>query len=506
MVILINLINVIFAISKDAVMAAYLGTSKASDIFFLSFFIPDMLGNNLVAVSLGVAAVPLFAKCFQLCGIGELFKVYKKVLWRALLISAGLALIMILGASTTLQWLGKGFETESLHLAVELLYIMIPTVMLYPLITVSMSLLQVMGHYWESVVAAVLPNGVLLIVVSLLGLKKMPPAEGIVFLAVGVVLAISLEMLYLGFYVPHVLRGTQAGEQGRDSLGNNLVFDFDQEKESLFRKFTAYGVLLLLSQMILYYERYLGSTLNPGSISAISYAYRLSQFPVLVFSYSVALIAFPEMSKVISVNKSKGSSEIYQNAFRNILRMSIPVAIGMSILREPLVTILFNRYAFDQLSVQISGSILCGYVFAVIGQGIILLNIRVLVALGNMKIPILTMFSTAIVNMMVDRFLVNWLGISGIGWGALIGASAGALMLTGIVMKRLEMKVVDELTFMVKMVYGNSLTLLTAVISSWLWSGFIIRQVEGIQFIYGLLSGVLICSVAYLSLKRLKAL
>ncbi|HET6872195.1 MAG TPA: hypothetical protein VFH42_04320, partial [Sporolactobacillaceae bacterium] len=60
--ILMNLMLAISAFFKDVAFAHYFGTSSTADAYTLGFFIPDMIGNNLIAAALGVACIPIFSR------------------------------------------------------------------------------------------------------------------------------------------------------------------------------------------------------------------------------------------------------------------------------------------------------------------------------------------------------------------------------------------------------------------------------------------------------------
>ncbi|HEY8804693.1 MAG TPA: hypothetical protein VIM42_06215, partial [Clostridium sp.] len=63
-IVAINIILAVLALLKDMFMASYFGTTVNADAFTLSFFITDMLGNNLIANAVAVSCIPLFTKIY----------------------------------------------------------------------------------------------------------------------------------------------------------------------------------------------------------------------------------------------------------------------------------------------------------------------------------------------------------------------------------------------------------------------------------------------------------
>ena len=56
----VNLVLAGVALIKDMVLASFMGTTSSADAFMLAFYIPDIIGNTLLAASVGIACIPVF--------------------------------------------------------------------------------------------------------------------------------------------------------------------------------------------------------------------------------------------------------------------------------------------------------------------------------------------------------------------------------------------------------------------------------------------------------------
>jgi len=491
---LINIINVFLALLKDILMASYFGTSKAGDAFFLGFLLPDVLWNNIFSVSVAVASIPVFVDLLAK-GQEREWRQLKRDLY-LLLITFSVMLMMFLfwliGAVTGNQGGGEG--EELLTMALSLLKILLPLLLLYPVIVMSSAELQAKGRYGLSVVGALLLNGLWIIGLLFLSSHKTDPSGDAYQLGAVIVGATFLELIFLR---------TLVGRQERLSV----ALDHQAVKDGLLRiwsGFWPYFLMLTLLQLIQFYERYLGSVLPTGSISAISYAARLSQLPTFLFSYSVAVVVLPELSRQLSMGQLEDSGRTYFKAVKGLFAASVPVAIGLIVLREPIIRILLERNAFDGRSVDMTSTVLWGYGFAVIFQVVTLLNIRIAVAVRKLKAPLLILIGAVLINILADWYLTRTLGIAGIGMGAAIGAICGGLpllmYLTGIFGGSLK----RGWEFSWKVLAANIPVLIIALLALWIWENAASTGSELLQLGYGILVGFSVLGAAWFSVTEMK--
>ncbi len=509
LVIAINLLNVVVAMSKDIAMASYLGTTSIADNFFIAFFIPDMLGNNLFAITCGVAAVPILAEIYIKKGEASFRQSLTDIAIFSIIGSVLVLSFTLLFSRNIIMLIGAGFGKSGLEACVNLLNIMAPTIVLFPMITLGVSVLQVRKKFGYSTFVTVIMNMILLLAIIMLSFSGTKSDSGVYLIAVAVTLSIILGILFLVF---GILKTNQAKEINNHveiyetkALGK-ISMSSQERRENLLKfwsGFWPYFLMLIVIQSVMYYERYLGSIIGNGSVSAINYAYRLTQFPILVFSVSIALVALPEISKAVSHNKVKEIGVIYTIALKNIVLITIPIAIGMVLLRVPIIMILFKHNTFDTNSVELTARVLLGYGIAIIGQGIVVLNIRVLVATGKRILPLTILLLAAIINMLLDNLFVSIYGILGIGIGAAIGSVLMSMPICLVLFSRYVVSYKKGIEYLLRIIIANIPSLIIAFIMSLLWEK-VSNEGYLVQLIYGAVSGLLICIASYFGIKTLK--
>ena len=93
----------------------------------------------------------------------------------------------------------------------------------------------------------------------------------------------------------------------------------------------------------------LASGLAAGSLSALNYAWLLMLLPQGVFAQAVATAAFPTFSTQAARGQRDAMRSTLTATLRAVLYLSIPAAVGLIVLRVPLVQLLFERGAFTPL-------------------------------------------------------------------------------------------------------------------------------------------------------------
>ncbi len=90
----------------------------------------------------------------------------------------------------------------------------------------------------------------------------------------------------------------------------------------------------------------IASRLSVGSVSALDWGWRLMQIPQTLIGTAMGIVIFPTLAALSEVNDLYGKREAMSGALRFILISSIPAAVGLIVLGQPLISLL-ERGAFD---------------------------------------------------------------------------------------------------------------------------------------------------------------
>ncbi|KAL2523294.1 putative lipid II flippase MurJ [Forsythia ovata] len=151
----------------------------------------------------------------------------------------------------------------------------------------------------------------------------------------------------------------------------------------------------------------------PGAAAGLSYAYLMVMAPVGALSSIVVLPLLPSISKLV---KTASWESLVENLIRSVLLCMVvllPILSIMWILAEPIIHMLFERYAFDSSARALVSSLFVAYSFSAPFFIIRDLLVAVFYALGDGKGPFLVSVGAVALNA-----ILNWLSVSRYHLGA----------------------------------------------------------------------------------------
>ncbi|UOF89037.1 oligosaccharide flippase family protein [Fodinisporobacter ferrooxydans] len=433
---LINALLAIVAFLKDMVFAAYYGTSSTADLFTIAFFLPDTIGNNVVGSALVVACVPIFS---TLAASGHSFRLenlIRKILLQSVVVSATISFIIILFRHRIYHWLGSEIPASSAAMLQSFVLLLLPTLTIFSLVAIFTAILQAKEEFYAPACAPVLFNGIFLIVVLVLVIVKISRETGGIVTAAGVLVA-ALAMLFLLLYRIYfydrrkrngLLLQRVNGRQKRIDGAECNQMEGNRQKEismrsrndinSIYQVFVPYVLILLSMQAVYGVERHIAATMPAGTIAALQYAFRISQFPNWVFVSAITTILLPKLAKAQVARDEKEFRNIFYKGIRELAVIAVPISLGIFLFRKPILELLFEHGAFNDSSLLATSAVLKGYSLSILGQSISALLLRFFIAIRQMMIPTGIFIFTSCINIYFDFHWKSYFKTATFGYGA----------------------------------------------------------------------------------------
>ncbi len=447
----VNILLALVSFVKDLVFAAYMGTSYHADALLLAYFIPDTIGNNLLGAGLNVAVIPVFSILY-FKGMTQRFRKSFRLLIAAVSgFTALMAATAYFFAPDIIRITAGGIDNATLSLSVKLLYIIIPSLIIFPLVNIYMSILQIIGRFKTAAFVTVIYNTVFLAGL-ILALLFIPDAgKGVYFSAAvltGAILAMFLFALlnteYSSLIYRKFLNNKSAAEVQAFEGESAGISDSKSDVKSVVKILAPYIIILASTHGLFMIQRYIAAGMPAGTVSGLNYAFRLAQFPVWVFVAAIAAFILPSMSRTEGDEQREEIAGILIKALNIVFIVCIPIMAILYFLRVPAVTLLFGRGAFDSESIRVTSAILAGYSLTIAGQAVCSICLRVFAALKDMKTPMLVFTISSVLSIYLEFKLTSIYGIYGFGYGLAIGSSLNSVIMLYILNKRLQyMKMLD---------------------------------------------------------------
>jgi putative peptidoglycan lipid II flippase len=242
-----------------------------------------------------------------------------------------------------------------------------------------------------------------------------------------------------------------------------------QDHRQLWSAFLPYLVIILIGQIVYFMERKWASGMETGTVAGLNYAFRLSQLPIWVFVAAVYSVVLPSMSQDVALQRKARLTLTITRAFKSILIVTLPTTLFLYDLRVPIVSLLFQRGAFDEHSVRMTADMVGGYALSIAGLSISAVCLRYFLAAGKMILPIgITLMSTGM-NLAADYVLKDSFGAAGLGYGAAIGASVNAALFLLCVCGELDISLRERFRGLFPIITANVILLLYLLLIAEAW-------------------------------------
>jgi putative peptidoglycan lipid II flippase len=402
---------------RDMVVALAFGAGPVTDAFFVAFRIPNMLRRLLAEGALSTAAIPVFTDYLVNRSRDEFRGMVRAVLGAALLVLGLVTALGIVGAPWILRAIAPGFAGESEHaaLAVLLTRVMFPYLILVGLSALAMGLLNAEGRFFAAALGpAVLNAGMILAV--LIGTSRLDPP--VLALAVGVLaggagqLAVQLPGLRsLGLLLP------PSGELRHPALAR------------MARLLLPAVFGLAAVQVTVFVNTMLASLLEPGSISFLYYADRVMEFPLGVFGIALASASLPAMSRQAAAGDLPAVAGTLNFALRLSTFIAVPATVGLLVLREPIIRVLFERGRFTADDTAATAVALAAYAAGLTGFSAARIAAQAFYAIGEPGTAVRMGIVSVVANVIAALLLMRPLGHAGLALASSIGAYVNVVAL-----------------------------------------------------------------------------
>ncbi|HET7375840.1 MAG TPA: lipid II flippase MurJ, partial [Anaerolineae bacterium] len=231
-------------------------------------------------------------------------------------------------------------------------------------------------------------------------------------------------------------------------------------------------------------------------VSALNYAWRVMLLPQGVVAQSVAIAAFPTFSDQYARGKIDELRSALSATLRVILFIAIPSAVGLLVLRVPLIQMLFERGKFQDTSTELVATALGFYALGLIGHSGVEILTRAFYGMHDTRTPVILSIFSLVLNLILSLSLINIMQIAGLALANTIAILAEMILLIIVLHRRLHGLGDRRLMLTTVKTFAASLAM---SISVW---GFLAIIPDANQFVRGLgsiaIGGVVFVIAAYL--------
>src|SRR5712691_4547871 len=149
--------------------------------------------------------------------------------------------------------------------------------------------------------------------------------------------------------------------------------------------------------------------LGDGPVSWLNIAFRLMQLPLGIFGVAVATVTLPLVSRSAAVGNTAEFRSALAHSIRLVLLLTIPAAIGLIILAEPIIRLIYEHGRFTAEATRQTAGALRFYAIGLAGYSADKVLGPAFYALNKRYLPMMVAFTSIVVNFSLNWFLTFYL-------------------------------------------------------------------------------------------------
>lgn len=412
-----TLLSRILGLVREQMFAYLFGAGFSMDAFVAAFRIPHLLRDLFAEGALATAFIPVFTDHLANKGKKEAFYLGNLVI-NTLLIALSLVIILgIVFAPFLVQLIAPGFGEVAgkIELTTKLTRILFPFLALVSLAAVIMGMLNSFGHFATPALAPTMFNVGVILAGFVLCPFFDPPILGI---ALGALLG---GLGQLGIQIPKVRK------QG---FRYKPVLNFQHPGLRRILVLMTPAVFGIASTQInIFVATHLASLLPQGSVSYLSYSFRLMYFPLGVFGVAIATVTLPFVSIHAAKNRMDEVLSTFSSSLKLVFFLIIPSTIFLMVAAEQIISLLFQHGKFQYMDTVATSRALVLYSLGLLGFAIIRVTAPVFYSLKDTKTPVIISAISVAINVILNIILMRPLGYLGLALATSIAGWLNAVLL-----------------------------------------------------------------------------
>lgn len=409
-----TMLSRVLGLAREQLFAALLGASLFADAFNVAFRIPNLLRDLFAEGALAQAFVPTFKASLKREGTDSAYALANRVAGTLLAVIGLIVLIAAIFAPFIVEAMAGDFSDVpgKFELTVTLTRIMLPFLAIVSMAAVSMGMLNAQDRYLAPALAPASFNVMSITVGTALYISGAPARWVAIGWAVGTVLG---GLAQLGVQLPGLWR---AGFRPRPRTDLRLR-DPGVRRVALLMA-PAIGGLAAVQINIFVNTMFASS--EAGAVSWLNYAFRFLQLPIGVFGVAIATVSTTRYADASAEGDREAMAAHLREGLRLVLFLTVPATLGLLLLGEPIIRLLFQHGRFTVFDTQATTAALHFFVIGLCAYAGVKVVAPAFYAADMARIPMLASVSAVAGNLILNVTLHPLYGYRVLALGTAVAA------------------------------------------------------------------------------------
>ena len=335
---------------RDQRLTLLLGTTGLADSFVLAYRIPNILRRLVGEGSMTASFIPVFTDYMRNRSREETWEFANRLFWTFCVILSGLTVLGVIFSPLFVRFFSMFGKNQVQFEAIYLNRLMFPYILFIGMAAMAMAILNCFHIFGPPAATPILLN-ISFIVFSVAAVWKhfSSPAAA---LAVGVLVGGIFQFFW---QVPQLVK-----------RGMNFKFAVsftDPGVRRVARLMVPGFIGMGIAQINLLVDTIFANAkiMPEGSLVSLYVADRVTELVLGGYAIAVATAIMPMMSHQAAAGDHEGMKKTFLFALRIVSFITIPATVGLVILREPIVQVLFQHGRFVAESTRLTARALLYY-------------------------------------------------------------------------------------------------------------------------------------------------
>ncbi len=415
-----TLVGRLLGLVRDIAVAYFFGAQADTDAFFLAYRIPYLL-VLMVAGALTATFVPLLTYRLATGRTREAWDLSINMGNIIGVILVVVTVVLIVLAPWIIPLVGYGFSDATADKAVFLFRILMLGLVFEGLTGLVIGMLNSLKRFALAAFAPAVGT-----VVALVIMVALEGSIGITSLAIG-----SVVGWMAGFFVLF------PGLRGQDIRYRPRIDWHDPGVREVGGMIWPILIGSAVGKVSIFVTQILGSMLETGSISSLSYAEKLFQLPLGLFVAGITVPIFPLLSEQVAANAPERVKATVGFAMRLMGFLMVPATVGIILLRYAIIGLIFEHGKFtaeDTTRTAWALLFLCLGLYAYAGRDTLT---RVFYSYHDTRTPVKISVVTVIINIGLSYLFMQFLGVGGLALGFTVALTVNFTVLTWLLERKI---------------------------------------------------------------------
>lgn len=445
----ITLIGKVLGMLRDVMFANFYGTTSVeANAFLAASQIPRLFFDAVFASAISSSFIPVFNEYFKKKGKEEAYKFSDHFITLVLMITTLLTILGVVFSYPIVRVFVDQFDSETSKLCSELLMVLFPMLIFTGIAFSLTGILQSLGEFTIPAAMSIVSNGIIIFYYLFFNKRFGVFGLAITFL-IGWAMQAAIQIPSLrkkGYrYRPRL----NIKDQGLKKVG-----------------------LLMLPVMVSTWVQPINIGVNlkfaagfERGVAAINNSNNLYTIIAGTFVLSVANVIFPELSRLTEDKTEFGKS--LGNTLKAVFYLLIPMMVGIIVLSEPIVRIVYERGEFSAYDTALTAQTLKYFTLGMLGFGMQNILSRGFYATQNGKVPLITGIISIGFNLVLSIILVRKMEIAGLALASALSSLLSGLMLLVPMQKKFGSIITKQMIIdLIKMVFSAIIMAIIVILSS----------------------------------------